>query len=77
MEVRAGAAGIQTEGGTISNTVDTKKNADIPLIETYPSPYSLFATMPMVQGRDRGINIAGQNEDQMSIQVNPAEVSCL
>jgi outer membrane receptor protein involved in Fe transport len=70
VEVRAGAAVINTEGGTISNTVETKKNADIPLIETYPSPYSLFATMPMVQGRDWGINIAGQNEDQMSIQIN-------
>lgn len=70
VEVHAGAAVINTEGGTISNTVETKKNADIPLIETYPSPYSLFATMPMVQGRDWGINIAGQNEDQMSIQIN-------
>jgi hypothetical protein len=70
VEVHAGAAVIDTEGGTISNTVDAKKQADIPLIETYPSPYSLFATMPMVQGRDWGINIAGQNEDQMSIQIN-------
>jgi hypothetical protein len=70
IEVRAGAAAITTEGGTISNTVEIRKNADIPLIETYPSPYSLFATMPMVQGRDWGINIAGQNEDQMSIQIN-------
>src|SRR5512146_2823519 len=70
VEVRAGAAVINTEGGTISNTVETKNNQDIPLIETYPSPYSLFATMPMVQGRDWGINIAGQNEDQMSIQIN-------
>lgn len=70
IEVRAGAAEINTEGGTISNTIDTKKNANTPLIETYPSPYSLFATMPMVQGRDWGINIAGQNEDQMSIQIN-------
>ncbi len=70
VEVRAGVAAIQTEGGSISNTVDTKKVADVPLIETYPSPYSLFATMPSVQGRDWGINIAGQNEDQMSIQVN-------
>jgi hypothetical protein len=70
VEVHAGAAVINTEGGTISNTIDTKKNADIPLIETYPSPYSLFATMAGVQGRDWGINIAGQNEDQMSIQIN-------
>jgi hypothetical protein len=70
VEVRAGASVINTEGGTISNTVETKNNADIPLIETYPSPYSLFATLPMVQGRDWGINIAGQNEDQMSIQIN-------
>lgn len=70
VEVQAGAAIINTEGGTISNTIDTTKLKDVPLIETYPSPYSLFATMPGVQGRDWGINISGQNEDQMSIQIN-------
>lgn len=70
VEVQAGAAAINTEGGTIANTIDAKKVADVPLIETYPSPYSLFATMPAVQGQDWGINIAGQNEDQMSIQIN-------
>lgn len=70
VEVTAGEAIINTEGGSISNSLDSQKIKDAPLIETYPSPYSMFATMPGVQGRDWGIRISGQDEAQLSIQVN-------
>jgi len=42
IEVHAGAALINTEGGTISSSIDKKAVADTPLIDTYPSPNSLL-----------------------------------
>src|SRR5215469_8543538 len=70
VEVNAGVSVINTESGAISNSLDSQKIKDAPLIETYPSPYSLFQMMPNVQGRDWGIKIAGFDESQLSIQVN-------
>src|SRR5450631_2329775 len=68
VEVQAGAAVINTEGGTISGQFDGLKVADTPLIDTYPSPLALFATLPGVQGNGWDLKISGQDSSQQSIQ---------
>jgi hypothetical protein len=70
VEVRAGAAVINTEGGTISGQFEGLKVADTPLIDTYPSPLALFATLPGVQGNGWDLKISGQDASQQSIQAD-------
>lgn len=65
--VDAGAAVITTEGGTITSTFDKKRVADNPSIDTYPSPYSLFTTLPGVQGNGWDLRVSGQSPSQQTI----------
>lgn len=55
-------------GGSISNEVETLKVADTPLIDSYPSPLAMFATLPGVQGNGWDLKISGQDALQQSIQ---------
>jgi hypothetical protein len=48
--VSAGAAVINTESATISTTFNAKDNDRTPLVNTYPSTYSLLTTASGVQG---------------------------
>ncbi len=68
VEVRGGKAVINTEGGSISNEVETLKVADTPLIDSYPSPLAMFATLPGVQDNGWDLKISGQDALQQSIQ---------
>ena len=70
VEVRAGVAVINTEGGTISGQFVAAKVADTPLIDTYPSPLALFATLPGVQGNGWDLKISGQDASQQSFQTD-------
>ena len=64
--INAGAAVITTEGGTISSSFDKTRIADNPSIDTYPSPYSLFLTLPGVQGNGWDLRVSGQNSAQQT-----------
>ena len=46
VEGHAGAALINTEGGSISGTLDKSKVADAPVIDSYPEPNALILTLP-------------------------------
>src|ERR1035438_4528376 len=70
VEVRAGAAVINTEGGTIDGQLDAVKIKDSPLIDTYPSPLAMFATLPGVQGNGWDLKISGQDAAQQSFQAD-------
>lgn len=70
VQVLAGAALINTEGGTISSQLDTEKIKDSPLIDTYPSPLAMFATLPGVQGNGWDLKISGQDAAQQSFQAD-------
>jgi hypothetical protein len=70
VEVHAGAALINTEGGTISGQLDTKQIEDTPLIDTYPSPLAMFATLPGVQGNGWDLKISGQDANEQSFQMD-------
>lgn len=48
--VSAGAAVINTESATISTTFSAAQNDRTPLVDIYPSAYSLLTTAPGVQG---------------------------
>jgi hypothetical protein len=48
--VSAGAAVITTESAEISSTFDAKDNDRAPLVNIYPTPYSLLTTAAGVQG---------------------------
>jgi hypothetical protein len=65
--VNAGAAVITTEGGTISSNFSKLRVADNPTTDTYPSPYSLFTTLPGVQGNGWDLKVSGQNASQQTI----------
>ena len=65
--VDAGAAVITTEGGTITSSFDKKRVADNPSMDTYPSPYSLFTTLPGVQGNGWDLRVSGQSPSQQTI----------
>ncbi|HTK27351.1 MAG TPA: carboxypeptidase regulatory-like domain-containing protein [Pyrinomonadaceae bacterium] len=67
VNVEAGAALITTEGGTITSSIDKKRVADNPSIDTYPYPYSLFTTLPGVQGNGWDLKVSGQNTAQQTI----------
>jgi len=68
VEAHAGAATINTEGATISGQFDGLKVADTPVIDTYPSPLSLFTTLPGIQGNGWDLKISGQDASQQSFQ---------
>lgn len=70
VEVVAGAALINTEGGTISNAIDKKAVANTPLLDTYPSPNSLLVTLPGVQGAGWDMKISGQDSSQQSMEMD-------
>jgi hypothetical protein len=53
--VEAGAAVIQTEGGSIGGAYSAKKHADVPLVDAYPSPSSMLTTLPGFQGGSGGL----------------------
>lgn len=57
--VEAGAAVIQTETGTISGELDSKKFLDRPLVDVYPSPLALMTTMPGIQGNGWNLVMSG------------------
>ncbi|MDQ3667421.1 MAG: TonB-dependent receptor [Acidobacteriota bacterium] len=65
--INAGAAVITTEGGTIISSFDKRRIADNPSIDTYPTPNSLFTTLPGVQGNGRDLKVSGQNSAQQTI----------
>lgn len=67
VNVEAGAALITTEGGTITSSIDKKRVADNPSIDTYPYPYSLFSTLPGVQGNGWDLKVSGQDTAQQTI----------
>ncbi len=48
--VSSGAAVINTESATLSTTFSLEQNDKTPLVNTYPSPYSLLTTASGVQG---------------------------
>src|ERR1035437_4234136 len=70
VEVHAGAALINTEGGSISGEGSEKKIVDTPLIDTYPSANALFVMLPGVQGNGWDLKISGQDSAQQSMQVD-------
>jgi len=70
VEVHAGVALINTEGGSISGQFDKAKVADTPVIDSYPSPYALIATLPGVQGNGFDLKISGQDTSQQSFQAD-------
>jgi hypothetical protein len=58
--VQAGAALIQTEGGTISGLIDAKlKYPDVPTVDVYPSPLAMLVTTPSIQGNGWNLVMAG------------------
>jgi len=58
--VNAGAALIQTETGTISGELDTKKlYSSTPTVDIYPSPLSLLTLTPGIQGNGWAMVMAG------------------
>lgn len=70
IEVHAGAALINTEGGSITGTFDKAKVADAPVIDSYPEPNALILTLPGVQGAGWDLKISGQDSSQQSMQVD-------
>ncbi len=70
VEVHAGAALINTEGGSITGTFDKSKVADAPVIDSYPEPNALILTLPGVQGAGWDLKISGQDSSQQSMQVD-------
>lgn len=65
--VSAGAATINTENGTLNSGFDSRKFANTPLVDVYPSPLAMFATLPGVQGNGWDLRISGQGASQQSI----------
>ncbi|HEY1339291.1 MAG TPA: carboxypeptidase-like regulatory domain-containing protein [Bryobacteraceae bacterium] len=58
--VEAGAALIQTDSGTISGDLDTrKKYPDTPLVDIYPSPLALLTTTAGIQGNGWNVVMGG------------------
>jgi hypothetical protein len=57
--VEAGAAVIQTDTGTISGQFDTKRIAESPLVDVYPSPLALLTTTPGIQGNGWNLVMSG------------------
>src|SRR5713101_7441073 len=57
--VSARAAVIETETGTIGGQFDTKRIADSPLVDVYPSPLALLTTTPGIQGNGWNIVMSG------------------
>jgi hypothetical protein len=58
--VEAGAALIQTEGGTISGLIDAKmRYPDVPTVDVYPSPLAMLVTTPSIQGNGWNLVMAG------------------
>src|SRR5262245_22879983 len=58
--VEAGAALIQTDSGTITSDLDTrKKYPDTPLVDIYPSPLALLTTTAGIQGNGWNVVMSG------------------
>jgi hypothetical protein len=58
--VEAGAALIQTESGTINGLIDSSKRyADVPTVDVYPSPLAMLVTTPSIQGNGWNMVMAG------------------
>ena len=70
VEVHAGTALINTEGGSISGTLEQAKVADAPVIDSYPEPNALILTLPAVQGAGWDLKISGFDTTQQSYQVD-------
>ena len=64
--VEAGAEVISTEGGSIVAGFENKIYDDIPLVDTYPGPLSMLATLPGVQGDGWRVSMAGQKNLQIT-----------
>ncbi len=64
--VEAGAEVISTEGGSIIAGFENKIYDDIPLVDTYPGPLSMLATLPGVQGDGWVVSMAGQKNLQIT-----------
>ena len=62
--VEAGAEVITTEGGSIITGFKGETYKDIPLVDTYPGPLSMLATLPGVQGDGWVVSMAGQKNLQ-------------
>ncbi len=57
--VVAGAAVIQTDTGAIVGEINSKKFADVPLVDVYPSPLALLTTTPGIQGNGWNLVMSG------------------
>ncbi len=67
--VTAGSAVIDMESGTISGEYTIKQHADVPLVDTYPSPSSMLTTLPGMQGGSGsfgGLRAVGQPTSQIA-----------
>ena len=64
--VEAGAGVIATEGGSIVTGFEGETYKDIPLVDTYPGPLSMLATLPGVQGDGWVVSMAGQKNLQIT-----------
>ena len=64
--VEAGAEVIATEGGSIITGFKGETYKDIPLVDTYPGPLSMLATLPGVQGDGWVVSMAGQKNLQIT-----------
>jgi hypothetical protein len=65
--VSAGAAVINTESATLAETFSASQNDKAPLIDTYPSAYTLLTTAPGVQGGNGTFPVMnGQQQTQQS-----------
>ena len=64
--VEAGAEVITTEGGSIITGFKGETYKDIPLVDTYPGPLSMLATLPGVQGDGWVVSMAGQKNLQIT-----------
>ncbi|NYF80645.1 carboxypeptidase regulatory-like domain-containing protein [Granulicella arctica] len=67
--VTAGAAVINTEDATISTTFSAKDNDRTPLINTYPSAYSLLTTAAGVQGGHGSTPVFDGQQQQNQSQI--------
>ena len=64
--VEAGVGLITTEGGSIVTGFKGELYKDIPLVDTYPGPLSMLATLPGVQGDGWVVSMAGQKNLQIT-----------
>ncbi|HEY3132897.1 MAG TPA: TonB-dependent receptor [Acidobacteriota bacterium] len=66
INVVAGVSVITTETGTIGGEIESKKFADQPAVDVYPSPLALLTTVPGIQGNGWNLVISGVGRNQQT-----------